>query len=46
MTLALYATMVTKFSYASKQDDWTINEMDLMAFSDANNNVFKFGTIA
>jgi hypothetical protein len=45
MTLALYAAMVTKFSFASKQDDWTINEIDLMAFSDANNNVFKFGTI-
>jgi hypothetical protein len=46
MTLALYAAMVVKFSFASKQDDWTINEIDLMAFADSNNNVFKFGTIA
>lgn len=46
MTLTLFAAMATKFSFATKQDDWTINELDLMAFADANNNVYQFGTIA
>ena len=46
MTLALYAAMLTKFSLATKQDDWTINDVAIMTFADANQNVFQFGTIA
>ena len=46
MTLALYAAMVTKFSLAPKQDDWQMSEVDFEAFSDANGNLFQFGTIA
>jgi hypothetical protein len=46
MTLTLYAAMLEKFTFASKQDDWTINEIDFMAFADTSANVFQFGTIA
>jgi hypothetical protein len=45
-TLALYSAMTTKFSFATKQDDWLIRDLDMMAFADANNNVAKFGTRA
>lgn len=46
MTLTLFAAMVTKFSLATKQDDWTINELDMTAFTDSSNSLFQFGTIA
>ena len=46
MTLTLFAAMLDKFTFATKQDDWTINEIDFMAFADSSNNVFQFGTIA
>ena len=46
MTLTLFAAMVDKFSFATKQDDWTINEMDFSAFADSSQNIFQFGTIA
>lgn len=46
MTLTLFAAMVDKFSFATKQDDWTINEVDFSAFADSSQNVFQFGTIA
>jgi hypothetical protein len=46
MTLTLYSAMLEKFTFATKQDDWTINEMDFMAFGDTSANLFQFGTIA
>ncbi len=46
MTLTLYSAMIQKFSFATKQDDWTINEVDFSGFADANQNIFQFGTIA
>jgi hypothetical protein len=46
MTLTLFSAMLDKFTFATKQDDWTINEMDFGAFSDGNNQIFQFGTIA
>jgi len=46
MTLTLYAAMVDKFTFATKQDDWTINEVDFSAFADSSQNIFQFGTIA
>ena len=46
MTLTLFSAMIDKFNFATKQDDWTINEVDMMAFADTSNNVFQFGTRA
>jgi len=46
MTLTLFAAMVDKFTFATKQDDWTINEVDFSAYADANQQIFQFGTPA
>ena len=45
-TLTLFAAMVNKFAYATKQDDWTINELDIEAFADSTNNVYQWGLAA
>ena len=46
MSLTLFACMSNKFSYATKIDDWAINEIDFEGFADSNQNVYQFGTIA
>ena len=45
-TLTLFAAMVSKFGYASKLDDWAINEIDFEAFADSSNNVYQWGLVA
>jgi len=45
-TMALNAVMCIKFSFATKQDDWLIRDLDLMAFQDANGIVGTMGTRA
>ena len=42
-TLTLYAAMISKFAYATKLDDWAINEIDFEAFADGNGNVYQWG---
>lgn len=46
MSLTLFACMANKFAYATKIDDWAINEIDFDGFADSNANVYQFGTIA
>jgi len=46
MSLVLFACMANKFAYATKIDDWAINELDFEAFADSNQQVYQFGTIA
>lgn len=46
MSLTVFACMANKFSYATKTDDWAINEIDFEGLADGSNNVYQFGTIA
>jgi hypothetical protein len=42
ITLTLNACVASKFTLASKQEDFTIPEFDFTAFADASGNVFTF----
>ena len=44
LTLTLYKCLATKLSFATKQDDFMIPEMDFSAFSNSAGQVLKWGT--
>jgi hypothetical protein len=42
ITITLLSCVASKFTFASKQEDFTIPEFDFTAFADASGNVFTF----